>query len=136
CQATGEVPVIGSDGKPVVDVHGDVVKQAPLAAPTGLRQMALNPEGNRLFVAAPNYNSEPNGGPFSHQSGNLVQVDLAFDSLGVPFAKEVKAIPVGPGTYGRARAPIAGRENDVAITSFESDNLGVFVTNSANAEKR
>ena len=113
-----------------------------LIAPDGLRDITVTPDGKQLDVAAPNFNSDPNGGPFDELNGNMIQITLAPQTnYQPPQVSNIVAIPGGQGTYGVAVAPttpaaqLAAKETGqpvqyaVAFTNPESDSLGVEVVN-------
>ncbi len=118
-----------------------------LIAPDGLREIAVTPDGSQVDVAAPDENSNPNGGPFDDLNGNLIQINLTPQAnFQPPKVKNVVAIPAADGTFGVAIEPQAmaaqaaaqsGQpvQYDVAFTNDHTDNFGIEVDHAAAGNK-
>jgi YVTN family beta-propeller protein/YD repeat-containing protein len=117
-QVIGQLKLDGSDTFAELAVP-------PFVAPSGLRQVAVSPDGLRVGVAAPNFDA--NG---TEVSGNMVLLELSFatDSR-MPNLDLTEGIPGNLGTFGITS--LVARPGDFAFTDSETDPIGVIVLNSA-----
>jgi len=100
-----------------------------LIAPDGLREITVSADGTHVYVAAPNLNPDPNGGPFDDLPGNLIEIDVTFPTGSQPFqVTHIYAYPAAAGTFGVATVPgQTPGTNYIAVTNSQSDANGVEV---------
>ncbi|HND54059.1 MAG TPA: hypothetical protein PLV92_16730, partial [Pirellulaceae bacterium] len=94
-------------------------------APSGLRNVSVSADGLKVFVTAPNENSDPAGvHSWTKLPGNLIEVDMTPTKTG--GAPTVGSASGGRATFGVTAAAV---QPYVAFTNAEDDTQAVFVRN-------
>ncbi len=95
-----------------------------LIAPTGLRNVAVSPDGLHVYVTAPNVNADPKGQNFDVLEGNVIRIDMTEPAIaGQPLlTQSINAIGASEATYGLGLSP--DDPTLVAFTNAETDDFG------------